>query len=84
MKCPHDDTSLIVKEHGSIEVHYCSRCYGAWLNKDELRKLIDESATESQPTPHFQQGQAAPSNSTPSYDRKTHDYPARDYRQQDL
>ena len=81
MKCPNDHTTLIVREYGDIEVDYCPECHGAWLDRENLDKLGEDGSAEAQSEQHFQQGQTAPEGSMPSYDRKTHDYPAQDYRQ---
>jgi Zn-finger nucleic acid-binding protein len=39
MKCPRDDTTLIVETHHGIEVDHCPACNGRWLDFHELDHL---------------------------------------------
>jgi len=65
MKCPTDGTTLTMSERGGIEIDYCPECRGVWLDRGELDKIIERSA--SQPTP----AAAAPSASAPgSYEQE--------------
>jgi len=43
--CPPGGAALIVVERQGIEIDYCSTCRGVWLDRGELDKLIDHSAT---------------------------------------
>lgn len=46
MKCPIcPDMHLIVSDRHAIEIDYCPQCRGVWLDRGELEKLIDRSAT---------------------------------------
>ncbi|WP_237066723.1 zf-TFIIB domain-containing protein [Microbulbifer guangxiensis] len=48
MHCPAcKDTSLITSERAGIEVDYCPNCRGIWLDRGELDKIIERSATEA-------------------------------------
>ena len=44
MKCPIDDTDLVMTERQGIEIDYCPRCRGVWLDRGELDKLIERAA----------------------------------------
>ena len=44
MKCPIDDTDLVMTERQGIEIDYCPRCRGIWLDRGELDKLIERAA----------------------------------------
>lgn len=44
MKCPIDGTDLVMTERQGIEVDYCPKCRGVWLDRGELDKIIDRSA----------------------------------------
>lgn len=46
MRCPHcKSEQLITLEHKSVEVDYCDRCRGVWLDAGELELLFgDEQA----------------------------------------
>lgn len=46
MKCPVDGTELAMSERQGIEVDYCPQCRGVWLDRGELDKIIDRSASE--------------------------------------
>ena len=41
MKCPIDEETLVLAERQGIEIDYCPRCRGVWLDRGELDKLID-------------------------------------------
>jgi Zn-finger nucleic acid-binding protein len=43
MKCPNDQTTLIISERQNIEIDYCPECRGVWLDRGELDKLIERS-----------------------------------------
>lgn len=47
MKCPIDNTELVMSERQGIEIDYCPACRGVWLDRGELDKIIERSA----PTP---------------------------------
>jgi hypothetical protein len=47
MQCPScaaDGPPLVVIERQGIEIDYCPRCRGVWLERGELEKLIERSA----------------------------------------
>lgn len=45
--CPScADTSLRIAERQGIEIDYCPRCRGVWLDKGELDKIIDRSSDQ--------------------------------------
>ena len=39
MKCPRDDTDLVIEKYHSIEVDRCPTCDGRWLDFQELDQL---------------------------------------------
>ena len=43
MNCPIDGTPLTLAERHGIEIDYCPRCRGVWLDRGELDKLIERS-----------------------------------------
>ncbi len=43
MKCPIDATELVMTERHGVEVDYCPKCRGVWLDRGELDKIIDKS-----------------------------------------
>lgn len=45
MKCPNDGELLIMAERQGIEIDYCPKCRGVWLDKGELDKIIERSSS---------------------------------------
>lgn len=43
MKCPIDQTPLVMSERQGIEIDYCAECRGVWLDRGELDKIIEKS-----------------------------------------
>lgn len=44
MNCPHCAIALQMTERQGIEVDYCPKCRGIWLDRGELDKLMDRSS----------------------------------------
>lgn len=44
MKCPIDDSELVMTERHGVEIDYCPKCRGVWLDRGELDKIIDRAA----------------------------------------
>ena len=40
---------LVMSERQNIEIDYCPKCRGVWLDRGELDKIIERSAAEAQP-----------------------------------
>ena len=58
MLCPTDGATLVMSERSGIEIDYCPECRGVWLDRGELDKIIERSAT--QPAPQYSQPPAQP------------------------
>lgn len=43
MNCPSCAEELRLTERSGIEIDYCPKCRGVWLDRGELDKLIDRS-----------------------------------------
>lgn len=43
MKCPNCDETLVMTERQGVEIDYCPRCRGVWLDKGELDKIIEKA-----------------------------------------
>jgi Zn-finger nucleic acid-binding protein len=50
MQCPIDGTALVMTERSGVEIDYCPKCRGVWLDRGELDKIIDRGATEAAPS----------------------------------
>ena len=45
MKCPHcQESDLVMTDRQGIEIDYCPKCRGVWLDRGELDKIIERSA----------------------------------------
>ncbi|MCC6306400.1 MAG: zf-TFIIB domain-containing protein [Rhodobacteraceae bacterium] len=44
MKCPVDGETLVMTERSGVEIDYCPRCRGVWLDRGELDKILERSA----------------------------------------
>lgn len=51
MQCPIDGTQLVIAERSGVEIDYCPRCRGVWLDRGELDKIIDRSAAATTRAP---------------------------------
>ena len=50
MQCPQCSQSpLVISERQGVEIDYCARCRGVWLDRGELDKLIERSADMPRP-----------------------------------
>ena len=50
MKCPIDtDIDLVMTDRSGVEIDYCPKCRGVWLDRGELDKIIERSAAHSAP-----------------------------------
>jgi Zn-finger nucleic acid-binding protein len=62
MKCPVClQPDLVMSERQGIEIDYCPQCRGVWLDRGELDKIIERSASSpaaAPPPPQQQPGYA--------------------------
>ena len=49
MLCPVCRVDLMMTDRQGVEVDYCPKCRGIWLDGGELDKIIERSATEMAP-----------------------------------
>jgi uncharacterized protein len=48
MLCPTcKEVTLVMAERHGIEVDYCPRCRGVWLDRGELDKIIERAAADA-------------------------------------
>lgn len=70
MKCPVDNETLVMADRNGVEIDYCPKCRGVWLDRGELDKIIDRAseATPAAPIPAPQaQQRTAPPPPPPAY-----------------
>ncbi len=76
MQCPTDKTDLVMSERSGIEIDYCPKCRGVWLDRGELDKIIERSnASPSENSrvdineqPRYQEPQSNRSSRDNNYD----------------
>jgi Zn-finger nucleic acid-binding protein len=47
MNCPNCNVTLLITDRQGIEIDYCPQCRGVWLDRGELDKIIERSATDT-------------------------------------
>lgn len=45
MDCPHCSVALVMSDRQGIEIDYCPKCRGVWLDRGELDKIIERSSS---------------------------------------
>jgi Zn-finger nucleic acid-binding protein len=85
VNCPIDNTELRITDRQGIEVDYCPKCRGVWLDRGELDKLIDRAAMApaapaSVPAEGYERSSVPPLREVPRDYRDNRD---RDYRDDD-
>ncbi|WP_180380381.1 zf-TFIIB domain-containing protein, partial [Campylobacter devanensis] len=54
MRCPVcKDVDLVMSERSGVEIDYCPSCRGVWLDRGELDKIIERSASNSRQNEYF-------------------------------
>ncbi|MEW5754757.1 MAG: zf-TFIIB domain-containing protein [Pseudomonadota bacterium] len=67
MLCPAcKQVNLVMSERQGIEIDYCPQCRGVWLDRGELDKIIEKSASQAAP--------AAPRREPPPSHAPQHGY----------
>ena len=53
MKCPAcPEIALVLSDRHGVEIDYCPKCRGVWLDRGELDKLIERAPAMEQPEQH--------------------------------
>ena len=77
MKCPNDQTTLLLTERHGIEIDYCPECRGVWLDRGELDKILDQA--NGQINPEAEQPVPVPSTAPRKSGEDKQDYYTGDY-----
>ncbi len=64
MQCPFDGTTLQIADRNGVEIDYCPKCRGVWLDRGELDKIIERSD-------YMSGGATPPPAPQPEYYRKS-------------
>lgn len=54
MTCPNCNETLVMSDRNGVEIDYCPKCRGVWLDRGELDKIIERSssyASKNHPEP---------------------------------
>jgi uncharacterized protein len=71
MDCPVcDGVSLTMSERSGVEIDYCPKCRGVWLDRGELDKIIEKSAAAMPASVQPQEVYRAPAAAEPRYYEK--------------
>jgi len=77
MKCPSCATDLVMADRQGVEIDYCPKCRGVWLDRGELDKIIERSMTSVAPAGGgYDQPRRPP-------EHRDHDHEDRRYRDDD-
>ena len=49
MRCPIDGENLVMSDRHGVEIDYCPKCRGVWLDRGELDKIIERAAVAEAP-----------------------------------
>jgi uncharacterized protein len=79
MQCPVCRVDLVMTERQNIEIDYCPRCRGVWLDRGELDKIIERSVAQEAP-PAQAVGPSAPPADPRYYGKHGYGHRGQDYR----
>ncbi|MEN6375453.1 MAG: zf-TFIIB domain-containing protein [Smithella sp.] len=51
MNCPVCNAALLLSERQGVEIDYCPKCRGIWLDRGELDKIIERSDQQASAKP---------------------------------
>jgi Zn-finger nucleic acid-binding protein len=71
MQCPVDGTQLTMSDRQGIEIDYCPKCRGVWLDRGEIDKIVERSTMQGAPQ-NYPQSQPQ-QNFDDRRDRRDHD-----------
>jgi Zn-finger nucleic acid-binding protein len=60
MRCPVDNETLVMADRNGVEIDYCPKCRGNWLDRGELDKIIDRASGTAEPIARSAPREAAP------------------------
>jgi Zn-finger nucleic acid-binding protein len=87
MQCPVDGTMLVMADRSGVEIDYCPKCRGVWLDRGELDKIIEKAAPPAAPVAAAEHRRAEASRyaEPPRYEEQPRrdDYRRRDHDDDD-
>jgi uncharacterized protein len=87
MQCPVDGETLVMADRGGVEIDYCPKCRGVWLDRGELDKIIERASggagsTVAAASPQMPASRGLPPNPPPVYQPEPQ-RPRGEYRRDD-
>ena len=74
MQSPVDGSELVMTDRQGVEIDYCPKCRGVWLDRGELDKIIERTAPPSAQRPaQSDRGVATSSGYEPRRDHAHHE-----------
>lgn len=67
LPCPVCKVDLLMSDRQGIEIDYCPKCRGVWLDRGELDKIIERSMAEGAPVPQAPAYPAQPAPQAQAY-----------------
>ena len=67
MRCPVDNETLVMSDSHGVEIDYCPKCRGVWLDRGELDKIIERTAGAEAPVALREPGRAPAPPAAPAY-----------------
>jgi Zn-finger nucleic acid-binding protein len=67
MRCPVDNETLVMSDRHGVEIDYCPKCRGVWLDRGELDKIIERAAGAEAPVALREPGRAPAQPAAPTY-----------------
>lgn len=85
MVCPTcRDERLVMSEKQGVEIDYCPKCRGVWLDRGEIDKIIERSVSESNVNTQPPRHQSSQSSQPSQYaDRRPENYGRNEVYQKD-
>ena len=74
MQCPIDQETLMMTERQGIEIDYCPKCRGVWLDRGELDKLIAGGGPDREEVRRSEPPRESRQNYQEPYDQKDDRY----------
>ena len=81
MKCPICEVDLMMTDRQGVEIDYCPKCRGVWLDRGELDKIIEKSSANQVPVQ--KEYSANQINDSRGYDDNQRDYKKNEKRYSD-
>ncbi|MET3793954.1 MULTISPECIES: zf-TFIIB domain-containing protein [Alphaproteobacteria] len=85
MQCPIDGSELVMTDRQGVEIDYCPKCRGVWLDRGELDKIIEKTAPAApQRPPQSDRGGESSSRYEPRRDDRSDHYDERPRKKKSL